>query len=274
MVCGEILWRLDDEIPLSYAESWDNSGLQVGRRNTDVEKVYIALDATNQVLAHCIEVGADLLVTHHPLLMDGIKKISADDLHGEKILTLAEQGIVHYAAHTNFDATYMGVLCSDYLHLEDARVLEETPDEEMGSQPDLSGEDRQRPPRLGIGMLGDLPRWMTVRECCTIVKQAFGLKTVKVFGDLSQKVHRAAICPGSGKSLIGVAIDKAADIYITGDIGHHDGIDAVDQGIVILDAGHYGLEHVFIPWMDQFFRRNFPQLTVFTEPIEEPFTVV
>ena len=87
-------------------------------------------------------------------------------------------------------------------------------------------------------------------------------------------MRRAALCPGSGKSLIKAALAKQAQIYITGDIGHHDGIDAVDQGLVILDAGHYGVEHVFLPWMENYIKEAFPELEVRVEPIAEPFRVV
>lgn len=77
-------------------------------------------------------------------------------------------------------------------------------------------------------------------------RNAFALDTVKVFGDLKQNVHRVAICPGSGKSDIDQAIAAGADVYVTGDIGHHEGIDALARGLNIIDAGHYGVEHIFI----------------------------
>ena len=86
--------------------------------------------------------------------------------------------------------------------------------------------------------------------------------------------ERAAICPGSGKSMIGTAIQKGAQVMITGDIGHHDGIDAVDQGIVIIDAGHYGLEHIFIDRMEQYLKAQFPQLEIRKTQGGNPFQVI
>lgn len=294
MKCKEILRKLEQEIPPEYAESWDNSGLQVGRKDADIKKIYLALDATEEVLDHCEEWGADLLLTHHPLLMGGIKRIDGSDLHGRKILRMAENHITHYAMHTNFDVARMGILCSEYLHMSAQEPLEETVRltvEESGTEkgaenhdPEMTGcsashlasgmpgEENAR--RLGIGAVGNLPAEMTVEECCALVKDAFGLASVKVFGDLKKTVRRAALCPGSGKSLIKAALAKQAQIYITGDIGHHDGIDAVDQGLVILDAGHYGVEHVFLPWMENYIKETFPELEVRVEPIAEPFRVV
>lgn len=261
MKCDHIIKRLEQEVPLSLAEHWDNPGLQVGRRDREVHKIYLALDATDQVLAHCVESGAELLITHHPLLMEGLKKINGDDFHGRKILTMVENRISHYAMHTNYDVAWMGKLCSEYLQMRDPEPLEET-------DVDADGEN------IGIGTVGNLPKKMTVRECCEHVKQAFSLEHVKVFGDLEKEVQRAALCPGAGKSLVGAALSKQADIYITGDIGHHDGIDGVDQGLVIMDAGHYGVEHVFIAQMKEFLEKEFPELKVETEPVREPFAVI
>lgn len=261
MKCDLIIKRLERDIPLSLAEDWDNPGLQVGRREAEVKKIYLALDATDEVIAHCMKSGADLLITHHPLLLGGIRNVNSDDFHGRKILCMAENHIAHYAMHTNYDVVFMGKVCSDCLQMTDLIPLEET------------GRDDQGTP-VGIGTVGNLPREMTVRECCEYVKRAFSLEHVKAFGNMEKKVRRAALCPGSGKSLMGYALEKKADVYITGDIGHHDGIDAVDQGLAVLDAGHYGMEHVFIAQMKTFLNREFPELEILCEEIREPFLIV
>lgn len=257
MLLSEILTKIEKDIPLDLAEDWDNPGLQVGRRNADINKVYIALDATDSVLEHAVEFGADLLLTHHPLLIGSIKKVNTDDFHGRKILTMAEHSLAHYAMHTNFDVAVMADLCSGTLGLRDTVPLDPIPGRE----------------NLGVGSVGSLPQTMTVRECAELVKTAFHLEHVKVFGDPDKKVSRAAMCPGSGKSLIPCALAQNADVYITGDIGHHDGIDAEDQGLPIIDAGHYGLEHVYIAWMERYVREHFPELEVATEAISGPFVI-
>ena len=115
---------------------------------------------------------------------------------------------------------------------------------------------------------------MTLRECCEDVKDAFHLGAVKVFGNLEDKVKRIAICPGSGKSVIQAALDKHADVLITGDIGHHEGIDAVAQGLAIIDGGQYGLEHIFIEDMRQYLEKNLKDVEVIAAPIIHPFLLV
>ena len=92
--------------------------------------------------------------------------------------------------------------------------------------------------------------------------------------DMDQVIERVAICPGSGKSMIGTAIQKKAQVMITGDIGHHDGIDAVDRGIAVIDAGHYGLEHIFISRMEQYLKSQFPNLEIKKTESGNPFQVM
>lgn len=258
---SQIIARLEQEIPLHFAESWDNSGLQVGYRDREVRKVYVALDATEEALEESILWGADLLLTHHPLLMSGIKKVNEEEFHGRKILRMAENHLTHYALHTNFDVCVMGALCSRYLGFRQTEVLE------------VTGTDSENRP-VGIGTVGSLSKPMTVRECCQLVKEAFHLETVRVFGDPEKLVERAALCPGSGKSLVGAALKKQAQIYITGDIGHHDGIDGVDQGLIVVDAGHFGVEQVFVPWMEEFLKNEFPELEILAQKSAGPFQVL
>ena len=108
----------------------------------------------------------------------------------------------------------------------------------------------------GIGRTGLLKEAVEVRLLAEKVKEQFGLKNVTVYGDITKKVRKVAVCPGSGKSEIENALKQKADILITGDIGHHEGIDAVDMGLVIMDATHYGLEHIFIEFMAGYLREK------------------
>ena len=123
-------------------------------------------------------------------------------------------------------------------------------------------------------MVGMLDQPVTLEECARYVKSVFRIPEVKVFGDRNQKVQRVALLPGSGKSMVADALDKKADVYISGDFGHHDGLDAVDQGLPVIDAGHYGIEHIFIAQMEEELKERFPGLTIFSEPIVHPFTCI
>lgn len=251
--------RVEAIYPTAAAVEWDNVGLLLGRTSKQVEKVYIALDATKEVISAAIEAEADLLLTHHPLIFTPLKNITDDQFIGERVMKILQQDMVYYAMHTNYDVLRMGGLASELLGLTKECILEETGGEES---------------RQGLGRIGDLSEVMTLEKCCVLVKEQFALDHVKVFGDLEQRVRCAAIMPGSGKGAIEIALQKGADVLITGDIDHHEGIDAVARNMAVIDAGHYGIEHIFVADMQCFFQQNLPDIKVVTAPKEYPFRIV
>ena len=252
----EIIEGLEKDYSRSYALPWDNVGLLTGRDDKVVKKIYVAVDATDEVIEAACACKADMLITHHPLIFGGRMKITNEDFIGRRLLKLIREDISYYAMHTNYDVLGMASLSGKMLSLRDTEVLEITEEEE------------------GIGRIGNFPKEMTLEACCEQVKKAFRLEYVKVFGELSRRVRRVAICPGSGKSVIGVSIEKGADVLVTGDIGHHEGIDAAAQGLSIIDAGHYGVEHIFIEDMKQYLIQHFQEMEVIGAPISHPFIIL
>ena len=260
MECKKVIEILEKQSPKSYACDWDNVGLLVGREDKEIQKIYIALDATDEAIEEAIANGADMLLTHHPMIFKGMKQVTQEDFIGRRIIRLIQNDMVYYAMHTNFDVMGMADLAADYLEISDTRVLEITSVSETGEE--------------GIGRYGSLKKEMTVRECCEEVKQAFSLENVKVFGDLERKVKTAAISPGSGRSVISNALQAGVDVLITGDIDHHEGIDAVAQKLTVIDAGHYGVEHIFIPYMEQYLKREAKELEIAVQPLTFPFQII
>lgn len=266
MICREVMEIIEKRYPKRYALEWDNVGLQVGRSDKEVEKIYIALDATDEVIAEAAEWGADMLITHHPMIFKALKKVNDEDFISRRVMKLIQNDISYYAMHTNYDVMGMADLAGEFLHMEDAEVLEVTCVEKNASCGEMKEE--------GIGRVADLKETMTLKECCEFVKEQFALPNVKVFGNPDMPVRRIAVSPGSGKSVIRAALEKEADVLITGDIDHHEGIDAVAQGMAVMDAGHYGIEHIFIEDMRRFCRENMLQAEVKTAQIRHPFWVV
>lgn len=260
MLCSEITKKIEDRYPKRYAMEWDNVGLLVGRCDKEVQKIYIALDATDEVIEEARNWGADLLLTHHPMIFKGMKRITDQDFIGRRVLKLIQNDMSYYAMHTNYDVKGMAQLAGEYLEMEEMEVLEQTA-EENGIMD-------------GIGRVGFLKSEMTLQDCCQFVKKELGLPNVKVFGDLNQMVRRAAISPGSGKSVISCALKKGTDVLITGDIDHHEGIDAVAQGMMIIDAGHYGTEYIYMEDMRKFCAANFPEIQVLTAKVQQPFQIL
>lgn len=260
MKCSELIEILQRQAAESYACSWDNVGLLVGSREKEIKKVYIALDATDEAVREAIQAGADLMLTHHPLIFKGMKRITQEDFIGRRVIALIRADMSYYAMHTNFDIMGMAGLAASKMGLTGCAPLEVTCEEDGAMQ--------------GIGRTGELEKAVLLSECCGKVKEAFGLGHVKVFGPLTKMVRRAAICPGSGGDYVQEALDAGADVYITGDIGHHTGIDAAACGMAVIDAGHYGIEHIFIQYMGQYIREHAPGIEVIAQGPAEPFQIV
>ena len=261
MLCKEIMRVIEATYPTTAALDFDNVGLLAGRAGKEVNRVYLALDATDAVIDRALEAGADMLITHHPLIFSPLKKINDEDFISRRILKLIRNDISYYAMHTNYDVLGMAELSEKILGIRDTEVLDETMEDTEGN-------------KEGIGRVGTLESPMTLEECCVYVKHKLNLGSTKVFGDMDKKVQRLAVSPGSGKTAIAAALKKGADVLVTGDIGHHDGIDAVEQGLSVIDAGHYGTEYIFIDDMKRFLNEKLPVLEVMTEPVIHPFQVI
>lgn len=288
MVCREIMERIEERYPKRYALEWDNVGLQVGRSDKEVSRIYVALDATDEVIGEAAAWGADMLITHHPMIFKAMKQINDTHFIGRRVIKLIQSDISYYAMHTNYDVMGMADLAGEILDMRDARVLDVTcvePGKRRSLTPGgadaghdggngATGQTAQESHEEGIGRVADLEEAMSLRECCDFVKERFHLPSVKVFGDPDMQVRRIAISPGSGKSVIGAALRKGADVLVTGDIDHHEGIDAVAQGMAVMDAGHYGIEHIFIADMKRFCEENFAGVEVKTADIRHPFWIV
>ena len=127
----EIMQMLEELCPPSFAMSWDNVGLLVGRADKEVQTIALALDATSEVIESAVMQKADLILTHHPLLFSGIKKINDSDYVGKRVLSLIRNDISCYAMHTNFDVLGMADAAADLLRLTDREVLEVTYEDEV-----------------------------------------------------------------------------------------------------------------------------------------------
>lgn len=260
MKCSEIMRRLEVLSPVRFAMDWDNVGLLLGREEKEIQKVYIALDATDEAIEEAVSLKADMLLTHHPLLFRPVKKITDDHFIGRRLLKLAQADMCYAAMHTNFDVLGMADAAADELKLQNAQVLSVTYEDEISKE--------------GIGRYGKLDVAMTLEECAEYVKRTFRLPAVTVYGDKETLIETAAVSPGSGGSVIADALEAGVDVLITGDIDHHAGIDALAQELNVIDAGHYGLEKIFLPYMKDFFARNIAGVAVFTAPDISPFQVV
>ena len=181
MKCEQIRERLETLAPVAMACEWDNPGFQVCRWEKEINSIYLAVDATDEVIAEAKELKADMILTHHPLIFGGIKNILTSDFIGRRIYGLAQQDMVYCAMHTNFDICVMADLAADYLELMETEPLE------------VTGEWQGK--SCGIGKVGMLPEEISLGDCGRIVKSRFQTEAVKVFGDTSRMVQQFVPAP-------------------------------------------------------------------------------
>lgn len=223
---ADIIKILEEIAPPAMAEDWDNVGLMLGRRCKAVKKLLLALDITGEVVQQAIAQKADMIITHHPLIFRGLKRVTDNEWQQELLLTLAEKGIAVYSAHTNLDCVSSGVndVLAKKLHLDNVDVLDSD---------------------NGLGRIGIVPA-CSLQEFAAMVKKILRADYVAV-GDAGKQVHKVAVCGGAGSDLISLALLCGADTLVTGDIKYHEAQQAVFSGLNVIDAGHQPTE---LPVMD------------------------
>lgn len=246
MKCKDLIAKLEELSPAMYAMDWDNSGLLVGDGEKEVTKVLLSVDVTDEVIEEAIREGANMILSHHPLIFSKIKKVVATDFIGRRIIRMIENGICCYCMHTNFDVMGMADAAADELGLLHSEVLMVTYEDDIAKE--------------GIGRYGFLKDIITLQELADSVKKIFDLEHVTVYGNRNMKVAKTAISTGSGKSMVPYALNTDCDVIITGDIDYHTALDSVAQGLCIIDAGHFGLEKIFITYMQEYLKREVPTI--------------
>ena len=244
MKVKDIIKIIEDFAPASIQEKWDNSGLCVGSPDDEVNGVLLALDCTPELVDEAVACGADMIVTHHPLIFSGIKKLSQDDQVGRAVIKAVKAGISIYAAHTNADKVLAGVSgeMARRLGLQDVEVLQDEGD------------------GIGLGVVGNLPESLSCNEAVALVKDRFDLKVMKASKPLDGKISRVAMCGGSGGSLIATARRSGAQLYISGDISYHNFF--AEDGFMIMDIGHYESEIGIVDILFSLIKKNFPTFAV------------
>lgn len=231
---SRIVKRLEELYPPRLAEEWDRVGLITGHPDSEIDKVLVAVDPVAKVLEQAIEVGAQLIVTHHPLYLRGTSFVAATDPKGILIHRLIENGIALFNAHTNADSAEGGVADSlaAAVGLKDTRPL--IPLSE----------------HTGSGRIGDLPVSLPLKDFAQQVAQALPPcpAGILIGGDLEAKVKTIAVSGGSGDSFLEDARRAGADVYICADLRHHPASEHLEAGRpYLICATHWASEWPWVP---------------------------
>ena len=242
MTVKDITEALEQFAPLSIQEGWDNSGLCIGSPEDEVHGVLLGFDCTPELIDEAVAKGCDMVVTHHPLIFHGLKRIRGGEPVTDAVIKAVRAGVAVYAAHTTADKVIAGVsgAMARRLGLGDIALME-----------DEGG--------YGLGAVGTLPHSMTGEEAVAYVKEKFGLKTVRASKPVG-RVEKVAMCGGSGGSEIDAARATGAQLYISGDISYHHFF--TPEGFMVLDIGHFESEVDIVGILFKVIRGKFPTFAV------------
>lgn len=353
MYIKDIIKIFENQYPKSLAYNWDNVGLIVGNEMDSVSKILVTLEATQAVIDEAVENKVDLIITHHPFIFKGLKKINTSTTKGNDIYKLIENKISVYSAHTNFDIAYDGLNdeIAKRLDLNDVLVLDTTYYEKLykiavyapishqecirkvmkdmecgnvGNYSDCSftidGVGRFKPlnesnpyigmknevetvqevkieticeesnlsvvinniikahpyeevaydiyelenkgEKYGLGRIGQLKNSMKFKELAESVKKSLNIENLRVTGNLEDDINKIAIVSGSGSEFINKANIMGADVLITGDVKYHDAQNALELGMKVIDAGHFGSENIFSDIVEQYLQNKFQNIEI------------
>jgi len=244
MKVRDIISVIEEFAPADIQEKWDNSGLCIGSPDDDVTSLLIGFDCTPELVDEAVSVGADMILTHHPLIFNPLRRISPDNAVGLAVIKAIRAGIAVYAAHTSADKVLSGVsgAMAVRLGLQNTGVLEE------------------EAPGIGLGVVGDLPSPMDALSFISLVKERFSLSSVRCSAPLKGMVSRVAMCGGSGSSLISKAMESGAQAYLCGDVSYHNFF--TPEGFMIVDMGHYESEIEIVDILFSLIRKKIPTFAV------------
>lgn len=216
--------------PTSLRDSYDNVGLMVGSRDNTVTNILVALDCTLKVIKEAVEKDCSLIITHHPILFRKPSSVTTDSLIGTKLIELIKNNIDVYSSHTNLDKIQGGIndLIVNILGFEKGTIMEI-----------CAGEEAQN---SGVGRLVTLEKPLTLVSLCDNIKASLKISSLKYTGEDQKFIRKIAVINGSGTDYFDLAKALKADCIITGDTTYHYVSDFLEEGISIIDPGHFATE--------------------------------
>ena len=234
-IVADVINRL---APRRLAEDWDNPGLLIGDPTAEIQRIFVCLDVLEENISRAVELDAQLIVAHHPLIFHAIKNIRFDLPHGRKISRLIKNDVAVFAAHTNLDIAAGGVndLLAEKIGLVDVKNFG---DEEFS-----------------LGRIGELETPMTAEDFARHVKNVLNADNVRLIcaGDFT--IKKVGLCGGAGAEFIQKAKFFGAQTFVTGDVKYHEAQAAVENLIHVVDAGHFYTEYPIVHELAEYLREE------------------
>lgn len=235
---GQIAAAIEKFAPLETQAEWDNSGFTVGGPHRRVKKGLIALNCTKEVIEEAIELGCDIVITHHPLIVhDPLMNLLDGDPRSDAVALAVKHGITVYSSHTPLDKALGGLNTIMALKIGIKSPKELVPG--------------------GFGAWGKLPKDLSAKEFIALVKKIFGAKNVRCSKPISGKISTVAVSSGGGQGSVDDAVRVGAQVLVTGDVTHHHFY--TRDGFMIIDIGHHESEWSATALLESIVKKNFPK---------------
>ena len=241
---ADILNFIEGIAPPYMKMDWDNCGLLCGRKNKEVRKILVALDPFRNVVQEAIDLGADLIVTHHPLIFRSpLMAVNEDTETGRLVLELMEHGIAAINAHTNLDLAPGGVndVLAQTLGLQNIQII--NPIDNYGL--------------LRCGTVAEQP----LSAFLTAVKENLHCEGIR-YVDNGKPVRKVAVGGGSCADEMQEALDAGCDTFVTADVKYNQFRTAYELGLNLIDAGHFHTENPTMPILSEKLAAQFPEVSV------------
>ena len=244
------LWEIMGELQTIFnpkiAEEWDNVGLLIGNDTKEVNKVLFCLDVTERVIEEAVRNNVDLIISHHPVIFSGLKKITNETSHERKILKLIENKIAVYSIHTNADFAVNGLndFIMDKLNLDGEKVIVN----EFGFDDYNSIKNEVEYVHGGQARIKILNDEMKLADLLEKIKETLGISYVRYVGDKNAYIKKIGLVTGGGSSFM-YDIANKIDVFLTGDLRYHEALDALEEGRILVDIGHFESEYLFVDMM-------------------------
>ena len=243
-IVADIVHAMERLAPPALAEEWDNVGLQVGDSAAPVTSVLLAVDVTGEVVAQAGEFGCSMVIAHHPLIFRALTALASSNPVVDTAVELIRANMALYVAHTNLDkASAVGTS----LALLEATGLQEAP---------------QSPePEAALWRPGYLPEPVSLRGFAQDVATRLGTE-VRAIGDQDRLIRRVAVVPGAGGDMVGTVAEASAEVLLTGELKHHEVLEAHGRGLAVIAAGHLASERPVLALLKHHLEQMLPELTI------------
>lgn len=245
MKLREVIAALEHLAPLRLQDEWDNSGLQVGFPEAEIDSVLVCLDITEAVVDEAIAAKCNLIVSHHPLIFKALRQVSDATYQQRCVVKALAAGVSIYSAHTSLDNAPGGVnhRIAALLGLQKLRWLSPRDGEDAGS-----------------GLVGELPASEPDAAFLARVQRTFGVQCLQHSALDGRQVRRVAVCGGAGAFLLHDAVCAGADCFLSGEFHYHDYFE--NQGVLLAELGHYQSEQFTQDLLLEYLHKTCPGLTV------------